>query len=443
MRFHNALIPTTKEESAQAQVLSHKLMLRSGMVHQLASGVYSSLPLAARILRNITQVVRQHMDAVGAQEVILPMLQPLQLWQTSDRLKQFGPLLFQLHDRKQMPFCLGATHEEVITVLLRDCLRSYRQLPMVMYQIQTKFRDEIRPRFGVMRAREFLMKDAYSFTLTQQETQTIYEKMRQAYKAIFADCGLQTVVVDADCGDMGGNTSQEFHAVAQSGEDVLVFCPECNYAANQDVLPLDGTQQKSPNDELESRVDVPCPACKHPSLKQQRGIEVGHIFDLGTKYSLAFQATLQDAAGQQVPLHMGCYGIGVSRMMAALIEQRGASGCMCWPLQIAPFHVQLISLGNDATVQQAADGLYANLMRAGVQVLYDDRNEQAGVKFNDADLIGCPLRLCLGKRAVQQGQVEFQQGPDFSKSTQIALQQAVEHVTCQINDHQPETAHLK
>ncbi|MEM7403304.1 MAG: proline--tRNA ligase [Myxococcota bacterium] len=425
MRFQCALIPTTKEESAQAQVLSHQLMLRSGMVHQLASGVYSSLPLATRVLRNITQLVREQMDALAAQEVILPMLQPLQLWQSSDRLKQFGPLLFQLHDRKQMPFCLGATHEEVVTVLLRDCVHSYRQLPMVVYQIQTKFRDEIRPRFGLMRAREFLMKDAYSFTLTAQETQTLYQQIREAYKAIFANCGLQTVVVDADCGDMGGSNSQEFHALAQSGEDLLYFCPACQYAANQEVITA--APPPAASNAADNTVNTPCPACSHSQLKQQRGIEVGHIFNLGTKYSTALQATLQDATGQHIPLHMGCYGIGVSRLMAALMQQHGQTGRMHWPLRVAPFHVQLLSLGNDTTVVQAANDLYTNLTRAGIQVLYDDRQEQAGVKFKDADLIGCPLRLCLGKRSLKQQQVELQQLTD-EQATPIALQQAVQQV---------------
>ena len=424
MRCSQALIPTTKEDPVQAQVLSHKLMLRGGMIHQLASGVYSSLPLATRVLHKISAVIRDEMDGIGGQEVILPILQPLQLWQKSGRVKQYGPLLFRMQDRKEAPFCLGATHEEVVACLLRDCLHSYRQLPLLVYQIQTKFRDEIRPRFGLIRGREFLMKDGYSFCLDPRQTQEIYQRVRAAYERIFARCGLKVVVVEAHSGDMGGSNSHEFQVPAQAGEDILYHCTACGCAVNQEVL----GESKPSESVAQKQQQTTCPKCRQATVTKQRGIEVGHIFDLGTKYSDAMGTVVQDGQGKQVPLHMASYGIGVGRMAAAIMEQNATEGRMHWPMCVAPFHVALIAVGHGDRVKQATDDLYTALKKEGVQVLYDDRPERLGVKFKDADLVGCPLRVCVGERSLQQGVVELQEGQESSSQETVPLQSAVQHI---------------
>lgn len=431
MRWLQALIPTTKEDPVQAQVLSHKLMLRGGMIHQLASGVYSGLPLGTRVLHKISAVIREEMDGMGGQEVILPILQPLQLWQQSGRVGQYGPLLFRMQDRKEAAFCLGATHEEVVACLLRDCLRSYRQLPLLVYQIQTKFRDEIRPRFGLMRGREFLMKDGYSFCLDPQQTREIYQRVRATYERIFARCGLKVVVVEADSGDMGGSSSHEFQVPAQAGEDVLIHCTACGCAVNQEVL-----GELVPGDVNQQQQQTECPRCHQAAVTRQRGIEVGHIFDLGTKYSDAAGAVVQDGQGKQVPLHMASYGIGVGRVAAAIMEQNGAEGRMHWPVSVAPFHVALIAVGHTDRVRQAADDLYVALQREGVQVLYDDRPERLGVKFKDADLVGCPLRVCVGERGLQQGVIELQEGGEDSSQETVPLQSAVTHIAGRVRTKQ-------
>lgn len=434
MRWSQALIPTTKEDPVQARLLSHKLMLRGGMIHQLASGVYSSLPLAARVLRKISAVIREEMDGIGGQEVILPILQPLQLWQQSGRVEQYGPLLFRMHDRKEAEFCLGATHEEVAASLLRDCLHSYRQLPLLVYQIQTKFRDEIRPRFGLMRAREFLMKDGYSFCLDAPQTQKIYQRVRAAYERVFARCGLKVVVVEADSGDMGGSSSHEFQVPTQAGEDILVHCTACGCGVNQEVL----GEPASSQDEGSHRQALPtaCPRCRQSTVTRQRGIEVGHIFDLGTKYANAAGAVVQDGHGRQVPLHMASYGIGVSRVAAAIMEQSAAAARMHWPMSVAPFHVALIAVGHTDRVKQATDDLYAALRREGTEVLYDDRPERLGLKLKDADLVGCPLRVCIGERGLQQGVIELQEGREFSSQETVPLQSAVAHIAGRVRAKQ-------
>jgi len=544
MRTSQLLLSTVKETPADAEVISHQLMLRAGMIRKLASGLYSWLPLGLRALRKVERIVRDEMDAAGAQEVLMPAVQPAELWQESGRWEQYGPELLRLRDRHDREFCFGPTHEEVITDLIRREIRSYKQLPANFYQIQTKFRDEIRPRFGVMRAREFLMKDAYSFHIDPASLQETYEVMYQTYTRIFTRLGLQFRAVRADTGSIGGTGSHEFHVLAASGEDAIAFSTASDYAANVELaealapaasrsaptltlttvdtpgahsiaevsaflnvaaerclktLLVQGTDgivalvlrgdhelnaikvEKLPEvaaplsfatpeqirqtagcdagslgplglkipviadrsavqlsdfvcganqdgkhltgvnwerDLPEARIaDLrnvvegdPSPDGKG-SLAIKRGIEVGHIFQLGTKYSQAMNATCLDESGQAVTMTMGCYGIGVSRVVAAAIEQNYDDNGIIWPDAIAPFQVVLIPMNmhKSQRLQAAAEDLYLRLNEAGIDVLFDDRKERAGVMFADMDLIGIPHRLVLGERGLDKGEIEYKQ----------------------------------
>ncbi len=549
MRTSRFLLSTVKETPADAEIISHKLMLRAGMIRKLAAGLYSWLPLGLKVLRRVERIVREEMDRAGAQEVLMPAVQPAELWQESGRWEQYGPELLRLKDRHQREFCFGPTHEEVITDLIRREIKSYRQLPANFYQIQTKFRDETRPRFGVMRAREFLMKDAYSFHLDQASLQETYEIMHATYSRIFTRLGLEFRPVQADVGAIGGNASHEFHVLADSGEDAIALCHQCDYAANVELAPalpplgkraapaakmtavdtpgrhsieevsrflkVDPRQtlktllvqgvggaialvlrgdhelnvvkaEKLPQvakplqlvtadevaqaagcapgsvgpvglkitviaDESAARLadfvcganqdgrhltgvnwgrdlpepevaDIrnvvegdPCPNMRtgaancSGSLHIRRGIEVGHIFQLGTKYSEAMHATCLDAGGHAVVMPMGCYGIGVSRIVAAAIEQNHDQNGIMWPDAIAPFDVALVPIGRHRSprVAEAAETLYKRLVDAGFDVLFDDRDERPGVIFADMDLIGIPHRLVLGERGLDQGVVEY------------------------------------
>ncbi len=541
MRYSQYLLPTLKETPADAEVVSHKLMLRAGMIRKVAAGIYNYLPLGLRTLRKVEQIVREEMDRTGAHELLMPMVVPADLWQESGRWQQYGKELLRLKDRKDTEFCLGPTHEEVITDIVRNEVRSYRQLPLNLYQVQTKFRDEIRPRFGLMRGREFVMKDAYSFDLDDAGADAAYEKMYQAYRRIFARCGLRFRAVEADSGNIGGSSSHEFMVLAESGEDDIASCDSCEYAANVEKaeVAFSGAAASAPGQELKkvltpARKSVeevtaflettperlvktlilqtetgetvavllrgdrelneiklcrlldcawvelaseevvlkatgapsgfagpvglklriiadfevqamsdfvtganekdahftgvnlgrdaaperfadlrkavagdPCPRCAG-KLEIGRGIEVGHVFKLGTKYSEALGATVLDDRGQERVLVMGCYGIGIGRTAAAAIEQNYDENGIVWPLPIAPFQVLLVMLNpNDAEVRQAAENLYRELLDLGVEVLLDDRDERPGFKFKDADLVGIPLRLTVGARGLKDGQVEF------------------------------------
>lgn len=548
MRTSRFLLSTVKETPADAEITSHRLMIRSGMIRKVAAGIYSWLPLGLRVLRKVESIVRQEMDKAGAQELLMPAVQPAELWQESGRWDQYGPELLRFNDRHGREFCFGPTHEEVITDLVRRELRSYRQLPVNFYQIQMKFRDEIRPRFGVMRAREFLMKDAYSFHIDGESLQETYDQMYQTYSQIFERTGLEFRPVEADSGSIGGSASHEFHVLADSGEDSIAICTKCDYAANVEqarALPplgkrakasaameeIDTPDQHSIADvsaflEVEPQQTIktllvkgvggaialvlrgdhelnevkaeklpqvekplvfvtpekvkmeagcepgsigpvgldipvivddsaarlanfvcganedgkhlrnvnwgrdlpepevadlrkvidgdPCPRSADKtncggSLTLRRGIEVGHIFQLGSKYSEALQATVLDANGKSVVIQMGCYGIGVSRVVAAAIEQHHDDDGIVWPDSIAPFHVALIPIGyhKSEQVATAVDALYDDLTKAGFDVLLDDRNERPGVMFAEMDLIGIPHRLVLGAKGLEKGIVEY------------------------------------
>ncbi|HKT71368.1 MAG TPA: proline--tRNA ligase [Steroidobacteraceae bacterium] len=554
MRLSRYPINTLKETPAEAEIVSHQLMLRAGLIRRLAAGLYSWLPLGLRTLRKVERIVREEMDRAGALELVMPVIQPAELWQESGRWKEYGPELLRLKDRHQRDFCAGPTHEEVITDIARRELKSYRQLPVNFYQIQTKFRDEIRPRFGVMRAREFIMKDAYSFHADEGSLQEGYRAMYDTYTRIFTRTGLQFRAVRADSGAIGGDVSQEFHVLADSGEDAIVFSDGDEYAANLEAaaalppaeprsapkqsrekvstpgtrtiaevsqflkIPPERTvktllvegqdEQGAATDEvialvvrgdhelnavkaqklpgvasplrmasaariaaatgsepgfigpvgLRGRiyvdhsayglVDFVCGANEKdahftgvnwetdvagalpvdirnvvagdpsPSgrgrLKIARGIEVGHIFQLGRKYSGPMKALVLDESGQEVRMHMGCYGIGVTRVVAAAIEQNHDERGIIWPEPIAPFQVVLVPLNlqKSARVREVADRLYDELTQAGIEVLYDDRDARPGVKFADAELLGIPHRIVVGERGLQSGKLEYRHRRD-------------------------------
>ncbi|MBI3978154.1 MAG: proline--tRNA ligase [Chloroflexi bacterium] len=530
---------TQRETPAEAETASHALMLKAGMIHQLTAGVYCYLPLAWRVLRKIEQIIREEMDRAGGQELLLPALQPLEMWRESGREAAFGANLFRLRDRRDRELCIAPTHEEVITDLVRRNVRSYRDLPLILYQIQTKFRDEPRPRGGLIRVREFTMKDAYSFDPDPDGLDASYWAMYRAYERIYQRCGLTALAVEADSGAIGGKDSHEFMLIAQSGEDVVVHCPHCRYAANQEratfrkeglppepPLPLeevatpgiktietlarflhmataqtlkavfyscDGevvfvvirgdldvneikltntlkcrdlrlatdedvarvglvagsaspvglkgirviadesitlghnfvagankpdTHLKNVNYPRDFSVDLMvdiakaqegfrCLNCAQP-LAMTRGIEVGHVFKLGTVYSEKLGATYLDRDGQQKAIYMGCYGIGTGRLMAAAIEQNHDAKGIIWPESIAPYRVHLTALSVDQpAVAEAANRLYEQLRAAGCEVLYDDRVESPGVKFNDADLLGIPLRITVSPRTLKSESVEL------------------------------------
>jgi prolyl-tRNA synthetase len=543
MRLSQYPINTTKETPAEAEVLSHQLMLRAGMIRRVAAGIYSWLPLGLRVVRKVEAIIREEMNHAGALEILMPAVQPAELWQESGRWKEYGPELLRLRDRHERDFVVGPTHEEVVTDIARRELRSYRQLPVNFYQIQTKFRDEVRPRFGVMRGREFIMKDAYSFHVDEASMAAGYAAMREAYVRMFTRMQLNFRSVQADSGAIGGSASEEFQVLADSGEDAIAVSDGDGFAANVELAPaaapaqaraapaqalepvatphmktiadlsaflgvareqclktllVDGTDggvvalvlrgdhelnalkaQKLPGVAKPLRMasaaavkaasgsepgflgpvglrgpiyadhaarnmadfvcganapdlhlrgvnwarDLPEPAAADlrnvvdgdPSptgqgrLRIVRGIEVGHIFQLGRKYSQAMNATVLDESGQSVTMLMGCYGIGVTRIVAASIEQNHDEHGIIWPDPLAPFHVVLIPLNlqKSAPVRAAADALYAELAAAGVEVLYDDRDARPGVKFADAELLGIPHRLVLGERGLQAGSCEY------------------------------------
>ncbi|MEJ2344345.1 MAG: proline--tRNA ligase [Gammaproteobacteria bacterium] len=569
MRVSRFPLSTLKETPADAEVVSHKLMLRSGMIRKLAAGIYTWLPLGLRVLRKTEAIVREEMDRSGALELLMPAVQPAELWQESGRWEQYGPELLRLQDRHEREFCFGPTHEEVITALIRDEIRSYRQLPATFYQIQTKFRDEIRPRFGVMRAREFLMKDAYSFHADEASLDETYERMFQAYSRIFSRLGLDFRAVQADTGTIGGNASHEFHVLADSGEDAIAFASDSDYAANVELAEaLPPAQERpaaaeamrsvdTPNqhtiDEVSAFLNVKARQCvktllvhgsdapvvalvvrgdhelnavkaeklaqvrapltfaspdevhratgcnvgsvgpvgldipvivdhaaahladfvcganvdgKHltgvnwgrdlpkpaavdirnvvagdPSpdgsgtLSIARGIEVGHIFQLGRKYSEAMNATVLDENGHAVVMTMGCYGIGISRVVAAAIEQNNDDRGILWPDPIAPFQVALLPMNmhKSARLRQAAEDLYSRLTDAGLEVLFDDRNARPGVMFADMELIGIPHRVVLGERGLDAGQVEYK-GRRDEETTLIGLDEIVSSIQLKIQE---------
>ncbi len=418
MRLSQMLFVTLRDDPADAEIPSHKLLLRAGYIRRMGNGLYAYLPLMQRVLQKIEVIIREEMNRVGAQECLMPQLQPSELWQSSGRWDAYTSqeeIMFSLTDRVNKQLCLGPTHEEVVTALAKDLITSYRQLPTTLYQIQTKFRDEIRPRFGLMRGREFIMKDAYSFHSNEQSLQQTYGAMDASYKAIFKRCGLNFCGVEADSGAIGGTISKEFMALSEYGEDEILYTDDGLFAINV---------------EKDSTLKVGDPAPHDPSLtlKSARGIEVGHIFQLGTKYSQAMKATFTNEHGEQQPLVMGCYGIGVSRLAQAVAEQTHDESGIVWPVAIAPYQVVVIAPNQKNATQVAfAEKIYQQLLDDGVDVLFDDRDERAGVKFKDADLIGIPFKLITGKSIVE-GKVEMTSR--LSKhSTSLNVDNAVEYLT--------------
>jgi prolyl-tRNA synthetase len=559
MRMSHLFSKTLRHVPAEAETPNHQLLLKAGLIQQLTAGVYSYLPLGARALLKVRQIIREEMDAAGGQEVMLPALQPLEMWEESGRREAFGGTLFVLQDRRERRLALGPTHEEVVVDLFKRLVQSYRDLPALVYQIQTKFRDEPRPRGGLMRTREFTMKDLYSFDADDAGLDVSYEKMLHAYKRIFDRCGVPTVVVEADPGPIGGRDNQEFMHLTEVGEDSVLICPHCGYAANteraefrkrqpepEEPLPVEevATPGQKTIDDLVRFLDIPrwktlkavfyawdgrpvfvairgdldvnetklrnalgggelrlmddrevqeaglvagsasptelrgvkvvaddsvpgspnlvggankadthlrnlnydrdwradivrdialaragdaCPTCGTP-LEAHRAIEMGHIFKLGTVYSDKLGATFLDSEGKARPVVMGCYGIGVERLLATVIEANHDDKGIIWPASVAPYQAHLVALNVEApAVRDAAEKLYADLQAAGVEVLYDDREESPGVKFNDADLLGMPLRVTVSPRTLAKDSVELK--PRREPETQfVKLDRAVPHI---------------
>lgn len=415
MRRSRYFLPTLKETPAEAQVVSHRLMLRAGMIRQSSAGIYSWLPLGHRVLRKIEQVVREEMDAAGCQEILMPAVQPAELWQESGRYEDYGREMLRFADRHDRPMLFGPTHEEVVTDIFRQTVRSYRDLPRNLYQIQWKFRDELRPRFGIMRGREFYMKDNYSFDLDRAGAVRSYNKMFVAYLRTFARLGLTPIPMRAESGAIGGELSHEFIVLADTGESA-VYCDrawldadplatEIDYESDLQPIVDEWTRLYAATDDKHDAASCPVPAAR---LHEGRGIEVGHIFYFGTKYSQAMGATVADPDGAEVAVEMGSYGIGVSRLAGAIIEASHDDAGIVWPRIVAPFAVGLINLrAGDAACDGACDALYARLAEAGVEVLYDDRDERAGVKFAEMELIGLPWQIAVGPRGVASGTAEL------------------------------------
>ncbi len=391
MRWTNYFIPTVKEDPSGAEAVSHRLSIRAGLVNMLTAGVYSYLPLGLRVLKRIETIIREEMNAAGAHEVFLPCLHPVEIWERTGRVDTMRDVMIRFKDQRGRELCLGPTHEEIITHLVQQYVQSYRQLPVTLYQIQTKFRDELRPRFGIVRACEFIMKDAYSFDADGTGLKKNYERMYEAYQQIFKRCGLDIIIVEADSGAMGGSVSHEFMVESPIGEDALACCPSC------------GSRQAMPAAE---NALGRCPACGG-ALEKRLVLEIGHVFQLGTKYSDALGACFVNEQGRQQPIVMGCYGIGVSRLIAAIIENSHDDHGIIWPEEAAPFDVEILPLqiGDPETERLVLD-YERSFKDQGVEVLIDDRDESAGRKFNDADLIGIPLRIVIGGRGLKEGIVE-------------------------------------
>ncbi|HET6159178.1 MAG TPA: proline--tRNA ligase [Dongiaceae bacterium] len=418
MRSSQFFLPTLKENPAEAEIVSHRLMLRAGMVRQASAGIYSWLPLGFKVLKKVEQIVREEQDRAGCQEVLMPTIQSAELWRESGRYDAYGKEMLRIKDRRDREMLYGPTNEEQITQIFRDSIKSYRYLPKMLYHIQWKFRDEVRPRFGVMRGREFLMKDAYSFDMDYEGARRSYNKFFVAYLRTFARMGMRAIPMEAETGPIGGNLSHEFIILADTGES-QVYC-------DRDFLDYDVLGKEIPYDDagavegvvnhftsLYARTDEKHDASVFESQVPEarryvgRGIEVGHIFYFGTKYSEPLKAQVQDKDGNPVAVHMGSYGIGVSRMPAAIIEASHDDNGIIWPEEVAPFKVGLINLKiDDAASTRMCDDLYVKLQNAGIEVLYDDRDERAGAKFAEMDLIGLPWQMVVGPRGAAKGQVE-------------------------------------
>ena len=399
MYFSKLFVPTVKEDPSDAELISHKLMVRSGMIKKTAAGIYSWLPIGLKVLKKVEEIVRKNLNNFDAEEILMPMVQPAELWKESGRYGEYGKELLKFDDRSNRGFVLGPTHEEIICEIFRSHPKSYKDLPVNLYQIQTKFRDEIRPRFGVMRSREFLMKDAYSFDIDEKGLVKSYGKMKDAYISIFDEIGLDYRIVKADSGNIGGDVSEEFHILADSGEDLIAVSDSSDFAANVEVLNYD----KDPS-ELEGK--------KSPDgkgkLKIKRGIEVGHIFQLGQKYSQAMNVGVKDMDGNSIHPFMGCYGIGVSRIVAAAIEQNHDDRGIQWPDKITPFGVNIICLDPESDeIMKVCSEIYSILQKSGFDPLLDDRDIRAGIKFKEHELLGIPYSIIIGPNNFKNTKLEF------------------------------------
>ena len=399
MYFSKLFVPTVKEDPSDAELISHKLMVRSGMIKKTAAGIYSWLPIGLKVLKKVEEIVRKNLNNFDAEEILMPMVQPAELWKESGRYGEYGKELLKFDDRSNRGFVLGPTHEEIICEIFRSHPKSYKDLPVNLYQIQTKFRDEIRPRFGVMRSREFLMKDAYSFDIDEKGLVKSYGKMKDAYISIFDEIGLDYRIVKADSGNIGGDVSEEFHILADSGEDLIAVSDSSDFAANVEVLNYD----KDPSD-LEGK--------KSPDgkgkLKIKRGIEVGHIFQLGQKYSQAMNVGVKDMNGNSIHPFMGCYGIGVSRIVAAAIEQNHDDRGIQWPCKITPFGVNIICLDPESDeIMKVCSEIYSILKKSGFDPLLDDRDIRAGIKFKEHELLGIPYSIIIGPNNFKNTKLEF------------------------------------
>jgi len=419
MLFSKLLLPTLKDAPQEAEVISHKLMLRAGMVRKVASGIYTWLPMGLKVLRKIENIVREEMDASGAQEVLMPMVQPKELWDETNRWEKMGPELLRIQDRHKRDFCLGPTHEEVITDLIRNNVKSYKELPLNIYQIQTKFRDEVRPRYGVMRGREFLMKDSYSFNIDEACLEETYLTMRNTYKKVLERMNLDYKIVSADSGAIGGDASEEFHVLAETGEDTIAVSDSSEYAINTELLLKDG-------EDISSLEGKPSPDGKG-TIEIKKGIEVGHIFQLGKVYAEDMKANVLNNEGKASTIYMGCYGIGVSRLVAAAIEQNNDDKGIIWPHSIAPFDINIIAIGfeKDQKIAEASYNLYKELIEMGYDVLLDDRKDGFGTKIKDSELIGIPMNIIIGKQFLETEEIEFRTRSGDTSLSKISDSQTI------------------
>jgi len=415
MRLSQYFLPTLKDTPAEAQIVSHRLMLRAGMVRQSSAGIYSWLPLGLRVLRNVENIVREEQNAIGCHEVLMPTIQPADLWRKSGRYDAFGAEMLRIVDRHDREMLYGPTNEEQITEIFADAVRSYRELPQMLYHIQWKFRDEVRPRFGVMRGREFLMKDAYSFDLDIAGARKSYNKMFISYLKTYERLGLKAIPMAADTGAIGGDMSHEFLILADTGEseiachrdflDMSLINEDIDFEGDLQPLVNRFTEKYAATDD---KRDPELEKALGDDLVKARGIEVGHIFNFGTKYSVPLGATVADADGNDIPVEMGSYGIGVSRLVGAIIEASHDDNGVIWPDAVAPFQVGVINLkSGDAECDRTCDDIYNQMIAAGTDVIYDDRDARAGAKFADADLIGVPWQIIVGPRGVKNGVVEL------------------------------------
>jgi prolyl-tRNA synthetase len=428
MRMSRFFLPLIKENPAEAQIVSHRLMLRAGMIRQLSGGIYSWLPLGLRVLNNIANIVRDEQNKAGVNEILMPTIQPAELWKESGRYEDYGKEMLRITDRHDRDMLFGPTNEEVVTSIFRDAVKSYKDLPTLLYHIQWKFRDEIRPRFGVMRGREFLMKDAYSFDLDKESAIKSYNLMYDTYLRTFNRLGVAAVAVRAPTGPIGGDLSHEFHIVAETGESEIYYDAQLDDIRDGKITMTTEEMRGLYAMEVEQHDPNNCPVPAE-RLRKARGIEVGHIFNFGTKYTESMNARVTGPDGQMVTPNCGSYGIGVSRLVGGIIEACHDDAGIVWPEQVAPFLVGLVNIrGKDEKCAAFADDAYAKLQQAGIEVLYDDTEESAGKKFAAMDLIGLPWQMVVGPRGVDAGVVELKHRKTGEKH-ELSLESALEKIT--------------